>query len=305
MRLAAALNGVVVALLLAVLVYTVPRSIAYGRLLDENLQLKERLDDIDERMNEVDRMLLRLRLYDSQLQSLGNPRGDHGPVDTTTMEPMPTPLPGGEQGPGEPLPGEAFDGGFSDGGVFGGEEVGEGGLRSAAQWADIVAARADAFIDRMTRSEPGLTELVVELEDLRALDAALPDSWPARGMLSSGYGWRRNPIGYRGYRFHSGLDIAADRGTPILAAADGVVSKAEYNSGFGRMVELDHGYGITTIYAHCNTLLVQVGDRVASGRQIATMGSTGHSTGPHLHFEVRLDGNAVDPMDYLPRTRKR
>ena len=100
---------------------------------------------------------------------------------------------------------------------------------------------------------------------------------------------------------HAGIDIAAPRGTPIYAVSPGVVDAARYNSGYGRIVVLDHGFGIKTRYAHNSSLLVSKGDLVEAGQLIATVGSTGQSTGPHLHFELLIDGKAVDPLDYLPR----
>ena len=101
--------------------------------------------------------------------------------------------------------------------------------------------------------------------------------------------------------FHHGIDLSAPRGTRIFAASNGEVVTAEYSSGYGRMVEVDHGYGITSRYAHCNSLFVRPGDWVEAGQVIATVGSTGQTTGPHLHFELLVDGQVVDPMEYLPR----
>lgn len=140
--------------------------------------------------------------------------------------------------------------------------------------------------------------------DLPALPDAekfLPNSvlkgyiWPARGMLTSGYGWRWG-------RMHQGIDIAADVGTPIHAAAGGVVEYAGWNSGgYGNMVEIRHSDGSMTRYAHMNAIYVQEGARVSQSEQIGEMGSTGYSTGPHLHFEVHLaDQGTVNPMAYLP-----
>ena len=189
--------------------------------------------------------------------------------------------------PMEPFPEE--DGVYSD------ED-----LRPAAAWAEAVHARAETFLAMFERVEPNFNELVEDLEDLRALEAALPSTWPGRGKLTSGFGWRKNPFG-KTWKFHAGIDIAGARGKPIYAAAPGVVVKAQYTDGYGRLVEIDHGYGISTFYAHCHALLVRKGAIVREGQQIATIGSTGRSTGPHLHFEVRLDGNPVDPMTYLPR----
>jgi murein DD-endopeptidase MepM/ murein hydrolase activator NlpD len=288
-RATAMVTGALVVLCAAALLYTVPRSMAYGRVLEENLELKERLDDIDTRMSEVDKLLLRLRLYDAQLRSL-TPTGDHGP----------TALPDVVDASNEDADGEALPLG-----VDAGDGVESPGLRTASAWVDALEGRVEAAADRMERIEPNLTDLVVKLEDLRSLEAALPKRWPASGSLTSGYGWRRNPVGRRGYKFHSGLDVANKRGTPIMATADGVVTKAAWNSGYGRQIVIDHGYGITTSYSHCNRLYVREGDRVVGGQRIASIGSTGRSTGPHLHYEVHLDGNAVDPMDYVPRPRRR
>jgi murein DD-endopeptidase MepM/ murein hydrolase activator NlpD len=120
-------------------------------------------------------------------------------------------------------------------------------------------------------------------------------AWPARGVLSSGYGWRWG-------RMHHGIDIAADVGTPIYAAAGGVIEYAGWNSGgYGNMIEIRHSDGSMTRYAHLNAIYVQVGQRVGQSEQIGEMGSTGYSTGPHLHFEVHLaNQGTVNPMAYLP-----
>jgi murein DD-endopeptidase MepM/ murein hydrolase activator NlpD len=121
--------------------------------------------------------------------------------------------------------------------------------------------------------------------------------WPTRGVLTSGYGWRWG-------RMHRGIDIAGPVGTPIVAAASGTVITSGWNSGgYGYMVEIQHADGSITLYAHNNRLLVREGQYVEQGEQIAQMGSTGYSTGPHSHFEVHLPGQgAVNPMAYLPRS---
>ena len=120
-------------------------------------------------------------------------------------------------------------------------------------------------------------------------------TWPARGTLTSGYGWRWG-------RMHRGIDIAAPTGTPIVAAAPGIVTYADWNSGgYGYLVEIQHPNGSLTIYAHNSKILVRKGQTVSQGELIAEMGSTGRSSGPHLHFEIHTKGNgAVNPMAYLP-----
>ena len=122
-----------------------------------------------------------------------------------------------------------------------------------------------------------------------------PTGWPTDGFSSSGYGLRWN-----GAEFHQGIDIAAEMGTPIVATADGVVTIAGWNAGgYGNMVDIDHGSGVSTRYGHASAVVVTAGQRVRRGQIIAYVGSTGHSTGPHLHYEVRLSGQPVNPTSYL------
>jgi len=117
---------------------------------------------------------------------------------------------------------------------------------------------------------------------------------PADGPITSGFGMRYHPILHR-RRMHTGVDIGARYGSPIAAAADGEVIMASYMRGYGNTVIIDHGGGVTTLYAHCSALLVRGGQSVRQGRTIARVGSTGLSTGPHLHFEVRHNGTPVNP----------
>ncbi len=120
------------------------------------------------------------------------------------------------------------------------------------------------------------------------------EGMPVDGVRTSGFGLRRDPITGRNTH-HPGLDIAAPRGTPIRAARDGVVRWAGEVEGYGRVVYLDHGDGVETRYAHCERLDVREGESVQAGEVIESVGSSGRSTGPHLHYELRVDGRAVDP----------
>ncbi len=122
--------------------------------------------------------------------------------------------------------------------------------------------------------------------------------WPVSGPITSEFGWRTHPI-FGNARFHSGLDIGADYGVPIRAAQGGVVIEAGWIGGYGNTIMIDHGGGIVTLYGHNESLAVGVGQAVNQGDVVAYCGSTGNSTGPHCHFEVRLGGEPVSPWDYL------
>ncbi len=123
--------------------------------------------------------------------------------------------------------------------------------------------------------------------------------WPIHGEITSPFGWRTHPI-FGTQTFHSGVDIGADYGDPILAADAGTIIYAGWISGYGNAVMIDHGSGLVTLYGHNTEVLVSVGQQVAQEQIIAPAGSTGNSTGPHCHFEVRLHGEPVNPMNYLP-----
>ncbi|MDO8518685.1 MAG: M23 family metallopeptidase [Deltaproteobacteria bacterium] len=143
------------------------------------------------------------------------------------------------------------------------------------------------------------TEMMTELnaDKIRFLDAT-PNLMPVNGWITSDFGFRRSP--YSGsYRMHYGLDIASPSGTIIRAPADGKVVLAKYAPGYGREVILDHGFGVNTLFGHASQLLVSEGEVVKRGDPIAAVGSTGSSTGPHLHYEVHVDGIPTDPFRYV------
>jgi murein DD-endopeptidase MepM/ murein hydrolase activator NlpD len=149
-----------------------------------------------------------------------------------------------------------------------------------------------------TRQETSLQMLIEYFEDKRSLYASTPSVWPVRGWVTSPFGNRNSP--FTGIRtFHEGMDIAAQTGTPVMAPADGVVIRAGFGTGYGNVVELSHGYGIKTIFGHNSRLNVKTGQRVKRGDVISYVGDSGSSTGPHLHYEVRLNGLPVNPVRYL------
>jgi murein DD-endopeptidase MepM/ murein hydrolase activator NlpD len=136
------------------------------------------------------------------------------------------------------------------------------------------------------------------LQDVKGRLSHTPTIWPTKGWLSRGFGMKHDP--FTGYRqMHRGIDIANHKGTPVIATADGKVKAITSTSGLGKMVSLDHGYGLTTLYGHLSEIKVKRGQHVKRGDVIALMGSTGWSTGPHLHYEVRMNGRPVNPAKYL------
>ncbi len=136
------------------------------------------------------------------------------------------------------------------------------------------------------------------VEGQQALAAATPDIWPVMGWLSSHFGMRTDPITGQP-DFHPGLDISADRGTPIHATADGTVTFAAFNDSYGNCIEVSHGYGISTRFGHLSRFAVSAGDQVKRGDVIGYVGNTGRSTGAHLHYEILLNGQAVNPLKFL------
>jgi murein DD-endopeptidase MepM/ murein hydrolase activator NlpD len=126
-----------------------------------------------------------------------------------------------------------------------------------------------------------------------------PSIWPVVGKLESGFGGRRNPFGGSSYEFHSGQDIDAQTGDPVVAGARGAVNFVGWQNGYGQLVVIDHGGGLTTRYGHLSHIDVEQGQSVERGQFIGRVGSTGRSTGPHLHYEIRINDEPVNPLQYL------
>ena len=140
-----------------------------------------------------------------------------------------------------------------------------------------------------------------ELEAKLRESESLPSIYPLIGKINNEYGWRRNPFGAASYERHSGMDIDGEKGAPVIAPGNGVVVKAGWQGGYGNLIELDHGNGVTTRYGHLSSVEVEIGQEVKRNQEIGKVGSTGRSTGPHLHYEVRLSNEPVNPRAYLPQ----
>ncbi len=186
-----------------------------------------------------------------------------------------------------------------------------------ATWSELasygrgVSARASAWLGQV----PELATTAGARFQLRVRDAALETQWmiarivpfapvtpdltplvasPVPGVESSGFGWRRDPMNKRA-KFHKGTDFRADRGTPVYAAGPGLVAFTGRQRGYGKVIYIDHGGGLATRYAHLHRVEIEPGTPILAGMRIGQVGSTGRTTGPHLHFEVRIEGRAVDP----------
>jgi murein DD-endopeptidase MepM/ murein hydrolase activator NlpD len=161
-----------------------------------------------------------------------------------------------------------------------------------------------ADLDRLTDQRVDLmTVMESRLFDQKIKKMMVPTQQPVAGILGSSFGWRIDPLNGRS-ALHTGLDFPAEPGTAILAAAGGVVVTQEYHSAYGNMVEVDHGNDLVTRYAHASRVLVKKGDLVRRGQKIAEVGTTGRSTGPHLHFEVLVQGVYQDPQKFLTAGQK-
>jgi murein DD-endopeptidase MepM/ murein hydrolase activator NlpD len=178
-----------------------------------------------------------------------------------------------------------------------------------ASRADLLAASAAATSPDTTFGvlknvlgaiENRLASVKSTVESQQLLARATPSGWPVIGWLSSGFGSRRDPFN-GGDDFHSGLDIAADKGTAVKATADGTVESAAYNGNYGNSVLLDHGYGIGTRFGHLSSFAVHTGQKVHRGDVIGYVGATGRATSPHLHYEILLNGAPINPLRLLAK----
>ena len=158
---------------------------------------------------------------------------------------------------------------------------------------EVKILRAEA-----SRQELSFAELAQDMTDRRSVWEATPSIWPVRGWLSSGFGKRMSPFTGR-LSMHNGIDIATYQNTPIVSPADGVVSHIGYHNRLGRLIKINHGYGVQTMYGHLAKSGVRIGQKVKRGDVIAYVGNTGSSTGPHLHYEIFINGLPVNPIPYI------
>jgi murein DD-endopeptidase MepM/ murein hydrolase activator NlpD len=173
---------------------------------------------------------------------------------------------------------------------------------SAAGPNAMLDEELQALRSRAVSLDSSLDQLNRKWEERLRLLASTPLGTPVSGSFSDGYGWRKDPFTGQP-EFHTGLDLVAPSGTVVRATADGVVTRVGRESGYGKMVQLSHGYGLGTLYGHLSVTRVKPGQRVRRGDEIGRVGSTGRSTGPHVHYEVVKGGHKVDPRKYTSDSR--
>ena len=217
----------------------------------------------------------------------------------------------GGQGGASTVPDKARDVSASDHQSSGTAQETDDGSASVATPGDLLREmrKLDSRLDSQIRTMITLREELMNQTygmqvQLLNTNATTPDIWPVKGEISSYFGYRSSPGGGIGSTYHEGIDIAGDYGLPIEATASGTITQAGWVGGYGNLVEIKHPGGIVTRYGHNSAILVTVGQHVDQGSVIAIMGSTGNSTGPHCHYEVRVNGTAVDPLYFLQATTR-
>lgn len=247
-------------------------------LQDENLALKSQLRLVQEKISYISETLERVERFDAKLRVITQL---NDPERNLAIGPVNAP-PGVREE--EPVGGVAT---MSD----------EAGLPAGDELA-LLSAQLENLSTEAESQEASLHDLGSYFEDQKELLASTPSIWPARGWVTSDFGMRLDP--YTAERvMHKGLDIASLPGTPVFSPADGVVVFNGTEGGYGKVVVLDHGFGVKTRFAHLMDTYVHIGDSIKRGQKIAAVGNTGRSTGPHVHYEVRVNGLPENPRKFI------
>lgn len=272
------------------------------RLIAENTQLTKELQSVEGKVSALEGSLERVKTFTTKLKLITNIDSDDRALNLTmgakpaanqTVTDFDTPIEG--RVPLEELantnkndmPGETpID-----------ESKGEIEVDENRDFQTL-AIRIDRSIRESQLREQSVLDLWEALSEKQSLMNSIPNIRPARGWITSRFGYRISPFTGRP-AMHTGLDIAAAPGSPVVAPADGVVSFAGYDEGYGKLVTIDHGYGYSTRFGHNSQIFVQVGQKISRWDVIASVGNTGRSTGPHLHYEVRLNGVPRDPANFI------
>ncbi|MDJ0852829.1 MAG: M23 family metallopeptidase [Myxococcota bacterium] len=291
--------GVVALLLLAALVDWVMVRLEHpelGRLRQVTAEQQARIDSFDDTVAEVEATLSRVREFERKVRTIANLPGSAAAGGAGVVEVGPA-GDGDLDGQG----GEAVEAVPTGAGTLPPSSRAPGKARSSDDQDELLSLlrqevkRLGHVADQRQLS---LQELVTQLEDKHQRLASSPAVWPTQGWLTSRFGTRISP--FTGKRqFHAGIDVAGERGTPVIATANGKVVFSGSKGPLGKTVIIDHGHGIRTHYGHNHELFVKRGEKVERGQKIATLGNSGRSTGPHLHYTVEVRGKAVNPLDYI------
>jgi len=268
------------------------------RLRAENQMLREQFQVVEGKLNALESGLERVKGWVVKLKTITNIEDENRELKLA-IGPLPRAAEGmhlvsGERASTAELASEDavfFERAPTD------EAQGELTVEGQRDYASL-AIRIDQAVGETLLREQGVLELYNSLSERQSLLAATPNIKPVRGWFTSKFGYRISPFTGRPV-MHNGLDIAASPGAPVYSPADGIVSYAGYDPGYGKLVSIDHGYGVVTRYGHLSQISVEVGQRVKRRDLIAAVGNTGRSTGPHLHYEVRVNSVPVDPMNYV------
>ena len=259
----------------------------------ESAEQRDQIAAFTEKMGELDTRFARLYEFERKVRVIANLPG----AVAETANTPPDGVGGGEEGPedrsivrDDVAPAAAAD--------EPAETSASGEVSARAVWHDELGRDARRLLEATEARELSLSDLVEGLRGKSDQLASTPSVWPAKGWVTSGFGRRVSPFTGQP-QAHKGLDIAAEQGTSIVAPARGRVTFAGRKGPLGNAVEIDHGFGIKTLYGHCDAIHVKRGQRVERGQWIAAVGSSGRSTGPHLHYGIHKNGRAVDPKKYI------
>ncbi len=271
------------------------------RLLAENAQLTKQFQVVEGKVQALETSLERVKTFTTKLRLITNVEGEDRslkiamgakPAPNQQVEEYDQPM--SERGDVEELAQQDQE--FTEKNPVN-EENGDLAVEDHRDYASL-AIRIDKSIKESQLREQSVLDLWESLSERQSLLNSTPNIRPAKGWFTSRFGYRVSPFTGRS-TLHAGLDIAAAPGSPVHAPADGIVTYAGYDEGYGKMVTIDHGYGVSTRFGHNAQIYVQVGQKVSRWDVIASVGNTGRSTGPHLHYEVRVNGIPRDPAVYI------
>jgi murein DD-endopeptidase MepM/ murein hydrolase activator NlpD len=295
-----AVGFVILAAVIVDYVSLLSQSIENKRLHAENAELRSQFQVIEGKLNSLESALDRIKTFSTKLKlitAVNDPdRGLNlamGPMSRSRSEADDMSEGEAERAPASQMVDEP---------VFKPKTLQDLTSGELAKEEDHDYTKLSIRIDHVTKTsamrEQGILELWELLQDRSALLAATPSSKPAQGWYTSRFGYRLSPYTDKPM-MHEGLDIAAAPGTPVHATADGIVTFAGYDAGYGKLIIIDHGYGVETRYGHNSQIHVAYGQKVRHGDIISAVGNTGRSTGPHVHYEVRVNGQPIDPINYI------